>query len=68
MMKIGRNSPCPCGCGRKFKVCQAEKRLAAEDAARANAARRPKRISNGKMHSLFAAIGAIGAHASNRNL
>ena len=32
--KIGRNSPCPCGCGRKFKVCNAEKHHEAEVARR----------------------------------
>lgn len=26
MAKIGRNQPCPCGCGRKFKVCLGERR------------------------------------------
>lgn len=25
-MKIGRNDPCPCGCGKKFKVCLNSKR------------------------------------------
>ena len=30
MAKIGRNSPCPCGSGRKYKKCCALKRTAVE--------------------------------------
>lgn len=68
-MKTGRNSPCPCGCGRKYKVCQAEKRLAAENAARANAARRPRRLASGKLPSLFVAVAVVSAAtASNDNV
>jgi hypothetical protein len=35
-MKIGRNDPCPCGSGKKYKKCHLD-----EDEARARAAERP---------------------------
>lgn len=34
MKKVGRNEPCPCGCGRKFKVCLAERRDRLADGTR----------------------------------
>ncbi|MGH6681278.1 MAG: SEC-C metal-binding domain-containing protein, partial [Bradyrhizobium sp.] len=43
MAKIGRNEPCPCGSGRKYKQCCLAKDEAAASAARAAQAptRRP---------------------------
>ena len=32
-MKIGRNTPCPCGSGKKYKHCCYEKDLASRQAA-----------------------------------
>jgi hypothetical protein len=37
-MKIGRNDPCPCGSGKKYKACCLAKDEAALRAARAKAA------------------------------
>jgi hypothetical protein len=38
MSKLGRNEPCHCGSGRKYKACCLAKDEAAERAARAKAA------------------------------
>jgi hypothetical protein len=40
-MKLGRNDPCHCGSGRKYKQCHLEKDEAAEREARAKAAAEP---------------------------
>lgn len=45
--KINRNSLCPCGCGLKFKKCQAAKKLKAEQALeqrRLSDLKKPRRI------------------------
>jgi tetratricopeptide (TPR) repeat protein len=41
MAKVGRNDPCPCGSGKKYKRCCLEKDEAAERAARAAATPSP---------------------------
>jgi hypothetical protein len=38
MTKLGRNDPCHCGSGKKYKACCLDKDEAAERAARAKAA------------------------------
>ena len=38
LMKLGRNDPCHCGSGKKYKQCHLEKDEAKERAARAKAA------------------------------
>jgi len=37
VMKLGRNDPCHCGSGKKYKQCHLEKDEAKERAARAKA-------------------------------
>ena len=33
-MKINRNEPCPCGCGKKYKICCENKRFQGSDGNR----------------------------------
>jgi uncharacterized protein YecA (UPF0149 family) len=46
MPKVGRNDPCPCGSGKKYKHCHFKKDLAAQSASSANG--RPGSSSSGK--------------------
>src|SRR5271166_934079 len=46
MAKIGRNDPCPCGSGKKYKQCCLEKDEAAERTLAAPASVPPRQIGN----------------------
>jgi hypothetical protein len=48
MSKLGRNDPCPCGSGQKYKRCCLPKDQAAASAALADAAE--KRVANAAHH------------------
>ena len=58
-MKIGRNDPCPCGSGRKYKVCCLVKDAKAESEASEIAERRAE-------NPFVAGRAAAFDHAINR--
>lgn len=65
-MKIGRNSPCACGSGKKFKKCHL---LINEKAAKDKEASRLKRLQGGGGSSLgifLSAMMAVGAGVGRR--
>lgn len=47
--KIGRNDPCPCGCGRKYKNCETSKQ-------------EPKKTVLGKRKFMAKVLSAGGVH------
>ncbi len=44
-MTTGRNQPWPCGCGRKYKICQRDKQLAAEIQAAKQTVKRSRKFN-----------------------
>lgn len=62
--KVGRNEPCPCGCGRKFKVClnaARDVRYAREQAERLAVREEMERCETlDRLHAIVAVVGGFG--------
>jgi uncharacterized protein (DUF2384 family) len=56
-MKIGRNDPCPCGSGKKYKRCCLSVQSAAEDAPADPTWRRLRALLNGHANEMLRFIG-----------
>jgi hypothetical protein len=57
-MKIGRNDACPCGSGKKYKRCCANKPVADPAPAQQNAQAKQKKVTLGKTISDFQELAA----------
>ena len=59
MEKVGRNDPCPCGSGKKYKNCHQNENEASGG--------KDKALLIGGWILLFAIIGAIGYYFNSKN-